>query len=89
MHTENFFEIARRMKMSSVEVRLLRVKVQEFGRPEERTASYAIVTDARIPRNWYLSEPGCNFEDRDRDSVEAKTARELKAAYPENFRAPD
>jgi hypothetical protein len=87
MHTENFFEVARRMKMRSVEVHLLRVKVQEFGRPEERVASYAVVTDARIPRNWYLSGPGCNFGDQAR--VEAKTARELKAAYPENFRAPD
>lgn len=86
MHTENFFEVARRMKMRSVEVHLQRIKVQEFGRPEE-TANYAVVTDARIPRNWYLSRPGCNFGDRHR--VNPKMARELKAAYPENFRGPD
>ena len=86
MHTENFFEVTRRMKMASVEVHLLSIKVQEFGRPE-RTASYAVVTGPRIPRNWYLSWPGNNFGDPSR--VDPKTAQELKAAYPENFRAPD
>jgi hypothetical protein len=87
MHTENFFEVARRMRMSSVEVHLIQIRVEELGRPDERTANYAIVTDARIPRNWYLFEPRVNFSDRTR--LEAKTVRELKAAYPENFRALD
>src|SRR5438067_2394769 len=47
MHAENFFEVASRLKMSSVEVHLIRVKLQEFGHPHS-TASYAVITDARI-----------------------------------------
>ena len=78
MHAENFFEAASRLKLSSVEVQLLRIKVQEFGHPES-TATYAVVTDARIPKNWFLSRPG-------RDP---KTDRELKKAYPEQFGPED
>jgi len=77
MHTENFFEAASRLKMSSVEVQLLRIKVLELAHPET-TATYAVVTDARIPKNWFLSRPG----------TDPKTARELKEAYPEKF-GPD
>ena len=77
MHAENFFEAASRLKLSSVEVQLLRIKVQEFGHPES-TATYAVVTDARIPKNWFLSRPG----------TDPKTDRELKKAYPEKF-GPD
>jgi hypothetical protein len=84
MHTENFFEVARRMRMRSIEVHLLRIKVEEPGRPES-TASYAVVTDANIPRSWYLSWPGETFGDR--KHMDSEMARELKAAYPENFRA--
>ncbi len=84
MHTENFFEVATRLKMSSVEVQLLRIRVQEFGH-QETTASYAVVTDARIPRGWYLSWPGENRGNH----VDLRTAGELKASYAENFRAAD
>jgi hypothetical protein len=83
MHTENFFEAARRLKMSSVEVILLRIKVREFGH-QESTASYAFVTDARIPKNWYLSWPGKFAVSH----MNAKTVRELKEAYAEKF-GPD
>ena len=76
MHTENFFKAASRLKMSSVEVHLLRIKVQDFGH-QESTASYAVVTDARIPRDWYRWWPGKRGD--------PKTARELKEAYPEIF----
>jgi len=77
MHAENFFEVASRLKMSSVEVHLLRFKVQEFGYQEHK--GYAVVTDPRIPRSWYLSEP----------HLDSKTARALRAAYLESFRASD
>lgn len=83
MHTENFFEVARCLKMPSIEVHLLKIKVQEFGH-QETTASYALVTDARIPREWYLWWPGSNFGG---SLADLKTARELKEAYPENFGA--
>ena len=78
MHTENFFEAASHLKMSSVEVQLLRIKVQQFGHPEG-TANYAVVTDARIPKNWFLSRP----------ATDPKTDRELKKAYPEQFGPED
>ncbi len=96
MHSENFFEITRRLKMSSVEVHLLYTgaspaQVQEPGRPERTIMTYggwAVVTDARIPTKWYLSEPGGN-EALVKKQVGSKMARELKAAYPGSFRVSD
>jgi len=97
MHSENFFEITRRLKMSSVEVHVLHTgaspaKVQEPGRPERTITTYggyAVVTDPRIPGKWYLSEPGGNEGRRGKTRIESKTARELRAACPKNFRASD
>jgi len=97
MHSENFFEITRRLKMSSVEVHVLHTgaspaKVQEPGRPERTITTYggyAVVTDPRIPRKWYLSEPGGNVGRGGKTHLESKTARELRAACPENFRVSD
>jgi hypothetical protein len=76
MHAENFFEAANRLKLSSIEVHLLRIK--NFGRGnQESWAGYAVVTDARIPRDWYRWWPGKRSD--------PKTVRELKEAYPEIF----
>ena len=88
MHAENYFEITRRLKMSSVEVHVLHTgaaheTVRELGHPERtitKDTGYAVVTDARIPREWYLFELGGN---------DSKTLRALRAAYPENFRDSD
>ncbi len=88
MHAENYCEITRRLKMSSVEVHVLHTgasheRHQELGHPERTITTdegYAVVTDARIPREWYLYEPRGNV---------SKTLRALRAAYPENFRESD
>ena len=79
MHAENFFEAASRLKLSSIEVHLLRIKDFPFGRSSAfgSLAGYAVVTDARIPRDWYRWWPGKRGD--------PKTARELKEAYPEIF----
>jgi hypothetical protein len=80
MHRDNFFEAVSRLKMSSVKVDLLRIK--DFARNPinrgDRFVGYAVVTDARIPRNWYRSPPSF-------PSHPPQTARELKEAYPEIF----
>ena len=76
MHAENFFEAASRLKLSSIEVLLLRINDSGLGHPES-LAGYAVVTDARIPRDWYRWWPGKRGD--------PKTARELKEAYPEIF----
>lgn len=76
MHAENFFAAASRLKLSSIEVHLLRIKDFDLGH-HESWAGYAVVTDARIPREWYRWWPG-----KRRDP---KTARALKEAYPEIF----
>jgi hypothetical protein len=76
MHAENFFEAASRLKLSSIEVHLLRINDLGLGHPES-LAGYAVVTDARIPRDWYRWWPGKRGD--------PKTARELKEAYPEIF----
>jgi hypothetical protein len=78
MHTENFREITRRLKVSSVEVHVLRDNAYPLN------VGYAVITDARIPREWYLSEPA-----RVLGHLDLKTANELKAAFPEYFRASD
>lgn len=96
IHSENFFEITRRLKMSAVEVHVMHTgaapaQFQEPGRPERTIMTdggYAVVTDARIPRKWYLSEPG-QTQARAKPHIDSKTARELRAAYPANFRAAD
>jgi hypothetical protein len=76
MHAENFFEAASRLKLSCIEVHLLRIN--DFGLGEWGTlAGYAVVTDARIPRDWYRWWPGKRGD--------PKTTRELKEAYPEIF----
>jgi hypothetical protein len=90
MHAENYFEITRRLKMSSVEVHVLHTgkspeRVQEVGQPERTLDNgYAVVTDPRIPREWYRSEPVVG-----NTSLDWKTAQTLRAAYPESFRASD
>lgn len=91
MHTENFREITRRLKMSSVEVHVLHTKtypleVGPSARPPysvTQSTGYAVITDARIPREWYLSEPAGPGH------MDLKTARELKAAFPEYFCTSD
>ena len=93
MHAENFFEITRRLKISAVEVHVwhtdrLATTIQEVGQPERPLTidqGYAVVTDSRIPRNWYLSEPGVNGG-RGKVPLDSDLAQ-LKAAYPGSFRA--
>jgi len=77
MHAENLFEAARRLKLSSIEVHLLRINDLSRRQGQESWAGYAVVTDARIPRDWYRWWPG--------KGGDPKTARELKEAYPEIF----
>jgi hypothetical protein len=92
INTENFREITRRLKISSVEVHVLHttahpIKTHPPGRPAHTvtlSTGYAVVTDARIPREWFLFEPA-----RTIGHMDSKTARQLKAAFPENFRASE
>jgi hypothetical protein len=76
IHAENFFEAASRLKLSSIDVHLLRINDLGLGHPES-WAGYAVVTDARIPRDWYRWWPGKRGD--------PKTARESKEVYPEIF----
>ena len=88
MHTENFSEITRQLKIDAVEVLILHTKktpitIQQIGGPKYEAfddAGYALITDPRIPREWLLSEP--RLGDR-------KIKSHLKAGYPKNFRAAD
>ena len=87
--SENFSEITRQQRIDAVEVLVLHTKktpttIQGPDRPKYTAfddAGYALLTDPRIPREWLLSEPSrlCDY----------KIGRQLKAAYPKNFRASD
>jgi hypothetical protein len=88
INAENFSEITRQLRIDSVEVLVLHTKknpVTIQGPGPQYTAledvGYALITDPRIPREWFLSEPvrGCD----------EKIASQLKSAYPKNFRASD
>ena len=91
-HAENFSEITRRLRIDSVEVRVLHstreiIKIRDSGR-EERSAvgvkGFALVTDPRIPRDWFLS-----WRDSRWDSVDRETRDKCQAAFPGSFRATD
>ncbi len=81
---ENLGEITRRLGIDELEVHVLHrrqpTEYQETGRPARTIltdAGYALVTDRRIPKDWFVWEPRCDRE----------TGRRLKAEYPEAFRA--
>ena len=95
LHSENFAEITSRLKLTSVELHVLPTgssleKFQEHGRPERTITSsrgYAIVTDARIPQSWFLSEPGKSMGIHGPARLDPDIAQRMRAAFPENFRA--
>lgn len=59
---------------------------------QERTVigdnGYALITDARIPREWFLSWPDSRWG-QGGAHVDQKTQREIRVAYPGSFRAAD
>lgn len=92
IHAENYFEITRRLGIEAVEVRVLSTmretnKVRESGR-EERSViearGYALVTDPRIPRDWFLSWPDSRW-----GNVDGGTRNKCRVAHPGIFRASD
>jgi hypothetical protein len=95
IHTENLREITRRLGLKTVEMLILPVtnwpstivEVSSSGQTtiQERSIiqkhAYAIVTDARIPREWFHFEPSWHHH------VDPDVARQIKAVYPASFRA--
>lgn len=83
IHAENLGEISKRLKTDSVEMLILPVTnfqgtVQDAGSPERtvlNNSAYALVTDARIPREWFLEGP------------RNESAGTVKSNYPNYFRA--
>ncbi len=84
MHAENLGEISRRLGIKELELQVLHLEpetgtVQETGTPERKVEidrGYAVVSDARIPREWFLSTA----------LGPPEIARELEKACPEFFR---
>jgi hypothetical protein len=90
MHGENFGEITRRLNLSSVEVRVLHTQylpVTDFmagsssGHPLRLDEGYALVTDSRIPREWFLARVAAH--------TDLNTGAVLEQAYPQFFRAKE
>ena len=84
MHAENLGEISRNLGINELELLVLHLEpeagtVQETGKPERKVVidrGYAMVSDARIPREWFLSDA----------LAPPEIARELERACPEFFR---
>lgn len=84
MHAENLEEITKLLKIDSVEMLILPItnflgKIQDTGAPERTVLNkscHALVTDPRIPGEWFLEEP------------RRETARTVKTTYPHYFREP-
>lgn len=63
MHAENLGEISRRLGIKELEMLVLHLEpetgtVQETGKPERKVEidrGYAVVSDARIPREWFYT----------------------------------
>ena len=93
IHAENFYQITKRLNLSSVEVRVLHRQLNKGKMVSEPNNTerefftddgYAIVADPRIPREWFLGEPGaCTSAE---SHMDRKTRAILLAAYPEFFR---
>jgi hypothetical protein len=49
-------------------------------RPVIHRTAYVVVTDTRIPREWFQFEPSWH------NTIDPETARQIKAAYPASFR---
>ncbi|MGZ8900259.1 MAG: hypothetical protein ACXW3Z_09205 [Limisphaerales bacterium] len=83
VHAENLWEITKRLKIDSVEMLILPITnfqgtVQDAGSPERlvlHKSADALVTDARIPREWFLEGP------------RNESAGTVKSNYPNYFRA--
>ena len=87
IHSENFAEITRRLKLDSIELRVWHrrkspISIQPTGgvaRNALQDDGYALVTNARIPREWFLA----------RARGDREVGRELEAASPGSFRLTD
>ncbi len=87
IHSENFAEITRRLKLDLIELRVwhlrkIPISIQPTGgvaRNASQDDGYALVTDARIPRKWFLAHA----------RGDRQVARELEAASPGSFRLTD
>lgn len=96
IYSENLFEITRRLGMKTVEMRVLHLEKSSLKRlpadgPEQtfiQDTGYALVTDPRIPREWFLPKPR-ESSNSDALNADAKARRYLATTYPESFRAFD
>ena len=87
IHMENLAEIMKRLQAKTIEMTIVPVTNYETTVYEAKTAKerrvienypYALVVDARIPREWFLQEP---FR------VPKTKVQEIKATYPGSFRS--
>jgi hypothetical protein len=90
MHADNFGEITRRLKLRSVEVRVLHtaylagnkfIDATHSEHPFTEDRGYALIVDKRIPRQWFLGETS-----ESRTGMDRNTQASLEQAYPQFFR---
>jgi len=89
IHAENFFEITRQLKATDVELHVFTRGLSlpsVHGAEDRRNAfqhhGYVVITDNRIPREWFLKEPRNPGVDSDIRSA-------AQARFPESFRSGD
>jgi len=87
IHAENFFEITRQLGLTNIELHVFprTVPPPSIGEADDRPNAfqvhgYAVITDSRIPRKWFLKEPRPGGADSGIRSA-------AQAGYPESFRS--